>query len=95
MLCRASCVAQGLVGIRMRAMAAAILLFVLNIIGMGLGPLFVGSLSDHIAASSTHGNDSLRYALCAATFIILGATIASVLAARTLRADLASAAGAR
>ncbi len=83
---------QGLVGLRMRALAAAILLFVLNIIGMGLGPLFVGSLSDYIASSSNYGVESLRYALCVATLFILGATVSSVLAARTLRADLASAA---
>ena len=30
----------------MRAMAAAILLFVLNLIGLGIGPWFVGYLSD-------------------------------------------------
>ena len=83
---------QGLVGLRMRALAAAILLFVLNIIGMGLGPLFVGTVSDFIASSTSHGVDSLRYALCIATLVILGATVSSVLAARTLRADLARAA---
>jgi hypothetical protein len=67
-------------------------LFVLNIIGMGLGPLFVGTVSDFIASSTSHGVDSLRYALCIATLVILGATVSSVLAARTLRADLARAA---
>jgi hypothetical protein len=35
-----------LVGLRERALAAAVLLFVLNLIGLGLGPVFTGALSD-------------------------------------------------
>ena len=50
--------AQGLVGLRMRAVAAAILLFVLNIIGLGLGPYLVGLLSD--ALSERFGIESLH-----------------------------------
>jgi predicted MFS family arabinose efflux permease len=52
---------QNLAETRMRAQAAALLLAVLNLIGLGLGPLFAGLVSDllrHIA-----GEDSLRYAL--------------------------------
>ena len=45
----------------MRAMASAILLFVINLIGLGLGPQGVGILSDLLAATS--GSESLRYAL--------------------------------
>ena len=52
---------QGLVTLRMRAVAAAILLFVLNIIGMGLGPTLVGWLSDLLMPYS--GEESIRYAL--------------------------------
>jgi len=37
---------QSLVEVRMRALAASILLFILNIIGLGLGPQFTGLLSD-------------------------------------------------
>ena len=39
-------VVQGLVSLRMRAMASAVLLFALNLIGLGLGPQFVGILND-------------------------------------------------
>lgn len=42
---------QGLVPPHMRATAAAILLFVVNIIGLGLGPWIVGLVSDGIANS--------------------------------------------
>jgi len=52
---------QGLVGIRMRSVASAILLFVINIIGLGLGPQAAGILSDYLIA--TQGVDSLRYSL--------------------------------
>ena len=54
---------QGLVRLRMRAVASAILLFIINIIGMGLGPQFAGILSDFLSAS--YGADSMRYSLLA------------------------------
>ncbi|MDH3440270.1 MAG: MFS transporter, partial [Gammaproteobacteria bacterium] len=54
---------QGLVGLRMRAVASALLLFLLNIIGLGLGPQITGILSDVLREAA--GNDSLRYSLMA------------------------------
>lgn len=54
-------ITHGMVPNRMRAMASAIYFLVLNLIGMGLGPLVVGVLSDALAP--TYGADSLRYAL--------------------------------
>lgn len=39
-------IGQGVVTMRVRATATAILLFVVNLIGYGLGPLFIGALSD-------------------------------------------------
>jgi len=59
---------QGLVGLRMRAVASALLLFLLNIIGLGLGPMFTGILSDLLRES--FGDDSLRYSL-----LLVGAVI--------------------
>ena len=44
-------IAQGVVDARARATAIAILLFVVNLIGYGLGPLFVGGLSDYMMSS--------------------------------------------
>ncbi|MED5341687.1 MAG: MFS transporter, partial [Pseudomonadota bacterium] len=40
---------HGLVGLRMRALASAILFFILNLIGLGLGPWAIGLLSDLLA----------------------------------------------
>lgn len=52
---------QSLVNIRMRSVASAILLFILNSIGLGLGPQIAGILSDYLSASQ--GHESLRYSL--------------------------------
>lgn len=59
--------AQGLVPLRSRAMAAAVLLFVQNLIGLGLGPLFFGILSDVIKPMA--GPDSVRYVLYGAALM--------------------------
>ncbi len=77
---------QALVSLRMRAVASAILLFVLNLIGMGLGPWFVGILSDVLAPSM--GVESIRYALCVAVLVNLWAGVHYLLGAKTVRGDL-------
>jgi predicted MFS family arabinose efflux permease len=76
---------QGLVKPRMRALASGILLFVLNIVGMGLGPQFVGILSDGLAGG--YGQESLRMALLALSLVNLWCAYHYFLAARTLSAD--------
>ena len=52
---------QGLVKLRMRATASAILLFIINLIGLGLGPQTVGLVRDLLAPS--YGTAAIRYAL--------------------------------
>ncbi|MFT7652853.1 MAG: MFS family permease, partial [Candidatus Azotimanducaceae bacterium] len=52
---------QGLAPVHMRAVAAAILLFILNFIGFVFGPPAVGILSDLLVGS--FGDDALRYSL--------------------------------
>ena len=59
--------AQGLVPLRSRAIAAATILFFQNLIGLGLGPLFFGMLSDLI--QPTYGEESVRYVLYGAAFL--------------------------
>jgi len=39
-------IGQGVVTMRARAIATAILLFVVNLLGYGFGPLFIGAVSD-------------------------------------------------
>jgi MFS family permease len=78
---------QSLVPPNMRATASAVLLFVINIIGLGLGPQGVGILSDLLEPS--YGIESLRYALLATVVSFATWSIFHyALAARTLREDL-------
>jgi MFS family permease len=82
---------QALVPPRMRAQAAAVLMLVLNLIGMGLGPQFVGLLSDLLAPR--FGVESIRWALLVT--IVAGALWSAghyFVAAKTLREDLKAAA---
>lgn len=59
--------AQGLVPARARAIAAASLLFFQNLIGLGLGPLFFGMLSDWL--QPTYGAESVRFVLYGAAVL--------------------------
>ena len=82
--------AQGLVSLRMRAMASAVALLIINVIGLALGPLLTGLLSDGLEAR--FGEESMRYALLLVTSIILPwAAWHYARAGRTIDADLAKA----
>lgn len=80
---------QGLVSPKARATAAAVMLFIINLIGLGLGPLFFGILSD--ALRPTFGEESVRYVLvCAAALGLAPAFFfwrASLRLERELRKD--------
>ena len=76
-----------LVGLRMRAVASAVSMFLLNLIGMGLGPQTVGILSDWL--SDDYGVESLRYGLLIALSTKLIAVALFLMAAKTARGDLA------
>ena len=80
-------VTQSLATPKMRATAAAVLLFVINIIGMGLGPPVTGAISD--ALEPSFGNDSLRYALLIVSCALAWSALHFYLAGKTLVADLA------
>ena len=78
---------QGLVELRMRAVAAAVLLFILNIIGLGLGPFAVGFFTDLL--SGRFGDESVRYALAICTLVELWAAYHYWVAGKHLAGDLA------
>ncbi len=80
---------HGIVGVRMRALASAILFFVLNLVGLGLGPLVTGMVSDLLAPR--FGDQSLRYALALMSIVYIWSTFHYLMAARTIREDLAGA----
>jgi MFS family permease len=79
-----------LVGVRMRAMASAILLFVLNLIGLGLGPMMTGLVSDWLTPE--YGVDALRYAMALTVLVNLWCAAHYYLSTKTIRADIALAA---
>jgi MFS family permease len=73
---------------QMRALASALTTGSYNLVGMGLGPLLVGFLSDRLAPS--YGVDSIRYAL----LVVCGAHVLGMLhnflAIPPLRDDVAA-----
>ena len=71
----------------MRARAAAIQLFVGNLIGLGLGPLVIGVLSDLLRPLL--GADSLRYAMFAGVAAAFASIPFYLIAARHVPEDLA------
>ena len=76
---------QHLVRPDMRATASAIFLFIINLVGIGVGTYAIGAISDGLAAQ--FGDDSLRYSILAGTsFYIIAATF-FFLAARWLERD--------
>ncbi len=79
---------QGIAPVRMRAVAAAILLFLLNFIGFVFGPPAVGILSDVLAGS--FGQDALRYSLFTWGFVNLWSAFHYWRAGHHLPGDLAA-----
>jgi hypothetical protein len=86
-----------LVGVRERAVSGALLLFVLNIIGIGIGPFLSGVISDAIRDYLVSNGmelelaraDGLKYALCIMSVANLWSAYHYFRAARTLREDIA------
>ena len=82
---------HALVDVRSKSVGSAILFFVVNLIGLGLGPLSVGIISDFL--EPTYGNESLRWALLSGV-VLIGTWSAThfILGARTFREDSADSA---
>jgi MFS family permease len=84
---------QAMVGLRMRAMAASIMLFVINLIGLGLGPQLTGLLSDVLSRHTDLGAESLRWALVCVLMVNVLAAVCYFVSSKDLRADLAKTKG--
>jgi len=76
---------QHLVPPNMRATASAIFLFVNNLIGIGVGTLAIGAISDGL--QGRFGDESLRYAILAGTSFYIVAAVIFLLSARRLEQD--------
>jgi len=85
----------GLVGIRERALASAVLLFIINLIGLGLGPLFAGLASDQLRqmflerglSEAAALGEGLRWSLRIVVAANLWSAAHYFIATRTLRAQ--------
>jgi MFS family permease len=69
----------------MRATASAVFLFINNLIGIGLGSVALGALSDVLSAR--YGADSLRYAILAGTSFYFVAAGLFLISAKRLEKD--------
>jgi MFS family permease len=81
--------AQEMVGLRMRAVTVSILLFIINLIGLGFGPPIVGAISDIL--HETAGAQSLRLSLLITSPMFVLSTLLYLLGALRLRSDIAKA----
>jgi MFS family permease len=76
---------QHLAPARMRSTASGSFLLINNLIGLGVGPLLIGRVSD--ALKSSYGADALRAAAVGGTIFYLLAAILMFFAAKRLRND--------
>lgn len=76
---------QGIVPPNMRATASAIFLLINNLIGIGLGDLLLGAMSDGLSAQ--FGEESLRYSILAGTSFYVIAAVLLFLSSRLIDRD--------
>ena len=76
---------NGLVPPQMRATASAMFLFINNLIGLGLGTLVIGTISDALTAQ--YGAEALRYSAMATTLLYVVSALLMGLAALRLERD--------
>lgn len=80
-------ITHSLVGLRMRALASSLVLFLLNLIGLGLGPQITGIVSD-LYGNIGIGGDSLRWALVSVVAFNVIAAVLYWRCGRYLLADM-------
>ncbi|WP_337187934.1 MFS transporter [Phenylobacterium sp.] len=84
-LAPALAVVQNKVAPNRRTVSSAILMFFLNLMGLGIGPIYVGGISDW--ARPTYGDQSLTVGLGALIPIVVMAVAAHLLAAQSIGRD--------
>ena len=82
-------VSQSLATLRTRAVATSLLLFVQTFVGLGLGPLVAGFISEYLKPS-VGIHDSIRYGLVIVGMVNVWAAVHYFVGARTIRQNLAA-----
>ena len=83
-------IAQTLAPIHMRAMSTALFFFILNMIGLGLGPSISGWMIDMFKANNGEV-ESIRYAMTVTSLVFIPSIISFLVVARKLPEDWATA----
>jgi MFS family permease len=83
-------IAQTLAPIHMRAMSTALFFFILNMIGLGLGPSISGWMID-IFKTNNGEVESIRYAMTVTSLVFIPSIISFLVVARKLPEDWATA----
>ena len=78
-------VAQNAVAPAQRTMTGAILLFVLNLVGLGVGPVYVGWIADRMEPA--HGEQALSYGFAAVIPFVVLTVIAHLAASHSIARD--------
>ena len=79
---------QAVVKVRARSLAVAFHLLLVNLVGLGLGPVVIGGLNDYLYDDL--GDEAIRYTMLLAALTNVLACIFYALAARTVREDIAT-----
>lgn len=80
---------QNIAPIHMRATAASIFLFIVNLVGLGLGPLAIGAASDILAGPFGFGSaEGVRWALIGSQFLAIPAFVFFWMARRTIGEEM-------
>jgi predicted MFS family arabinose efflux permease len=83
-------VVQSLVRPQTRATATAVLLFVANLIGLGLGPLAVGVVSDVLSGQGHSGADAIKWSLTGFALLAIPCAGLFWMARKTMREEIVS-----
>jgi hypothetical protein len=83
-------VVQNAVAPNRRVISGAVLLFIVNTIGLGGGPIYVGLISD--MAKSSHGENSLTIGFAALIPVVVITVVAHLISAWSIMRDKALAA---
>ena len=78
-------VAQNAVAPAQRTMTGAILLFVLNLVGLGVGPVYVGWIADRMEPA--HGEQALSYGFAAVIPFVVLTVLAHLAASQSIARD--------
>jgi len=78
-------VVQNAVAPARRGISGAILLFILNLIGLGGGPVYVGLVADHFKPQ--YGVVALKFGLAALVPFYMLTIVAHLIASRSIKAD--------